>query len=103
MLGKGNSKKLLDEAGEQGIDVLVMFQSKVRQNVKTQLVNNETHIVIWDVRRRTEILKTKSLDNIMVQTSQHLTRDRQLLTLLNSLWELVLQDIQMILDPMLEK
>jgi hypothetical protein len=44
-----------------------MFESKVSQNRKTQLVNNETYIVLWDVRSRAEITKTRDLDNIAVQ------------------------------------
>ncbi len=67
LLGKGSSNKLLDEALEQGIDILVMFESDVKRNPKTGLVNNGSRIVVWDVRRRETLFRTKLLDNIAVQ------------------------------------
>jgi hypothetical protein len=67
ILGEGEREELLDQAMEQGIDVLVLFESEVKQNVRTGFVNNETEITVLDVRRRERVFRTRGLDNIAVQ------------------------------------
>ena len=67
VLGEGTSDELLEEASEQGIDVLVLFDADVEQNRKTNLVINKTRIEVWDVRRREQIIRTSALNNVRVQ------------------------------------
>lgn len=69
LLGEGESRELLEDAREKGLDVLVMFESEVRQN-RAGFVRNDTHIVLFDVPSGEEILKTASLNNITVQKAR---------------------------------
>ncbi|MHB8953064.1 MAG: hypothetical protein ACYC4U_08780 [Pirellulaceae bacterium] len=70
MLGEGETEELLQKAADQGIDVLVVFEVEVTQNVKTNLVANETRIVVWNVAKRETLEKSKSLNNFAVQKSR---------------------------------
>ncbi len=70
VLGEGTSKELLEEAKDQGIDVLVMFEVDVNQNFKTKFVNNDTKIEVWDVRRGVSLKRTRPLNNIQVQKAR---------------------------------
>jgi hypothetical protein len=67
LLGEGSTKKLLEKATDQGIDVLVIYEVEVAQNLKTNFVINETRIVVWDVAKGEDIEKSKSLNNITIQ------------------------------------
>ena len=67
LLGEGTSKVLLETANRQGIDVLVMFEVEVSENRKTGYVTNETRIVVWDVGKQQELVRTRALNNIAVQ------------------------------------
>lgn len=69
-LGEGTLKELTDEAAKQGLDVLIFFEVTVSQNVKTNLVNNETRIVIRDVGAGEDIEKSKDLNNITIQKAR---------------------------------
>jgi hypothetical protein len=69
-LGEGTLKELTDEAAKQGIDVLIYFDVTVSQNVKTNLVNNETRIVVRDVVKGEDIEKSKDLKNIEIQKAR---------------------------------
>ncbi len=67
ILGKGSEKELLEQARDQGLDVLVMFEAEVSENHKTGLVINETRLVFWDVKKGAEFARTSKLNNIAVQ------------------------------------
>ncbi len=66
-LGEGETKNLLDAAAAQGIDVLVVFEVKVTENLKTNLVNNDTRIVVYDVASGKDLVKSKPVKNFEVQ------------------------------------
>ncbi len=67
LLGEGSTKELLETAADQRIDVLVVFEVEVTQNPKTNLVVNETRIVLWNVAKNEDFEKSKSLNNITIQ------------------------------------
>ena len=67
MLGEGSTKELLEKAADQGIDVLVVFEIEVNENQKTNLVVNETRIVVYDVAKGEDLEKSKPLNNIAIQ------------------------------------
>ncbi len=88
ILGKGDSKELLEKARDKGLDVLVMFQVEVSENRKTGLVINETNLVLWDVQKGVELVKTKSLNNIALQKSRDEKEDEDpLVTTLDTLFK----------------
>ena len=67
MLGEGSTKELLEKAADQRIDVLVLFEVEVTQNLKTNLVANETRIVVLDVAKGEDVERSKPLNNITIQ------------------------------------
>ncbi|MHB8972408.1 MAG: hypothetical protein ACYC4N_18360 [Pirellulaceae bacterium] len=67
MLGEGSTKELLEKAADQGIDVLVVYEIEVNENQKTNLVVNETRIVVYDVAKGEDLEKSKPLNNIAIQ------------------------------------
>lgn len=67
ILGKDSTKDLLAKAAELELDVLAVFEVQVKENVKTNLVNNDTRIVIYDVASGEPLKRSKPLNNIAVQ------------------------------------
>ena len=68
-LGKGAASELLEEAQKRGIDVLVVFEVQLKDNVRPQLVTNDTRLVVYDVRGgiKATLVRTPELNNIQIQ------------------------------------
>ena len=67
LLGKGSAKELLEDAEDQGIDMLVIFDVKVKENPKTGYVINEARLVVYNVAEKDDFVRTKTLNNITTQ------------------------------------
>lgn len=67
LLGQESTKDLLKQAADQGLDALVVFEVEVKESVKTNLINNETRVVVYDVASGESLKRSKLLNNITIQ------------------------------------
>jgi hypothetical protein len=67
LLGKDSTKELLEKAADLGIDVLAVFEVEVKESVKTNLINNDARLVVYDVATGEPLKRSKLLNNITVQ------------------------------------
>jgi hypothetical protein len=67
LLGEDSTKDLLKKAADEGVDVLVVYEVKVTENLKTKLITNDTRIAVYNVATGEQIERSKVLNNFEVQ------------------------------------
>ena len=70
MLGVGTQKELIERAREDGIDVVVIIDMKIRVSPSSNLVTNDSTIALLDVKTQKKLLTTKAFNNIAIQQAR---------------------------------
>ena len=76
-LGTGRQEDLLLKAAREGVSVLALFNVEVKFNVKTNLVTNETELMLFDVAKKAKLDKgtTGKFNNLKVQNDRTNNKD----------------------------
>ena len=76
-LGVGRQDDLLLKAAREGIPVLALFNVEVKFNVKTNLVTNETELILFDVAKKAKLdrASTGKFNNLKVQSDRTNNKD----------------------------
>jgi hypothetical protein len=78
-LGEAESKELLRQAAEEGLDALIVFDVNVTQNPRNRLTINNTKVELYIVAKRDKVEATKVLNNVEIQREKEQGRERDTL------------------------
>ncbi len=75
MLGEGSMRELQEQAQDEGLDVLVLFDVDIKEIRRSGLVTNECRIMVYRVSDGELIARSKELNNIQVQRARAESED----------------------------
>jgi hypothetical protein len=74
-LGLDSQEKLLQKAAREGLQVLVLLNMEMTVNRKTNLITNETEMLLFDVAKKTQLYATDKFNNLKIQNERQGNKD----------------------------